>query len=245
MTVVSEQAERIRLDSMLLASNNTAIRSATRRNMAKIDEACRHIVEARDELSLVNVVRTLSQLFPGDHPAEQSIRNSSRSGESYREVVAIWRTYTLAVAKTKKIKPISSVEDDLPDIVLNQIHPEGARMVVLAMRTSLRNMRRQIHALKQITPERLIRHPTSGDEQEAIPAFFLNKEEHSILLAFTDTSETVSRGLEWDDLGRLLDADRKALSRPGLLQVLNRILATDASSSTTAKPVDPPLRKPR
>ena len=222
MTVITDRAESVRLESLSLLANKSVIRDSTRRNMAKIDEACRRIVQLRDELTISNVVRTLSELYPGDHPAEQSIRNSSRSGEIYREVVAIWRTYTVAAAGNRKTKPVVPVGDDLPDIVLNQIQPEGARMVILAMRTSLRNIRGQIQALKQLTPERLIRHVVPGQQElpEQLP--LLNKEERDIVAAFIDTSETASRGLEWDDLGRLLDGDRNPLSRPGLRQVLEK-----------------------
>jgi hypothetical protein len=224
MSVVEDQAEQVCRESLERAMANSAIREPTRRNMLKIDEACRQIQKNRGELTIANVLRTLADLYPGDYPAEQSIRNKTISGDSYREVVAIWRTYQLALARTKKVRTPAPTGDDLPDILLNQLQPEGARMVVLSMRTALRNMRQQFQIIKALNPEHLIqRESTTGSRAKELRPD-LTQEEREIVTAFVDTTETASRGLEWDDLGRLLGPDGEALSRPGLLHVLMKIL---------------------
>ena len=218
-----EQAKLLRQEALERALASPDIREPTRRNMVKIDKACCRIHEMRGELSTSNVLRVLAELFPGDHPAESSIRNNVKSGQSYQEVIALWRTYQLAIASTKRIKPRAPALDDLPDIILNQLQPEGARMVVLSMRTALRNMRQQTQIIRAVSPDRLIRHQVAPDAQ-ALPAVpVATDEEREILAAFVDSTESASRGLDWDDLGRLLSSDGEPLSRPGLRDVIKKL----------------------
>lgn len=237
MSNIEDRAEQVRAESLERALANPKIRDSTRATMAKIDEACRRIVGRRGELSIVGTVRMLEELYPGARLAEQTFYNKTSSGACYREVIAIWRTYEQALGQAKKARKALPVPEDLPDILLNQLQPEGARVVVLAMRTSLRNLRRQMQILRELSPDKLVRHRASStrDAAQATTAPALEDEERQILEAFVDAAETASRGSEWDDLGRLRSDSGEILSRPGLLPVLRKVL--EASHPDQPAPV--------
>ncbi|MBL6080670.1 hypothetical protein JMJ56_21875 [Belnapia sp. T18] len=182
----------------------------------------------------------IKELHPQRWIAEQTFYNKTPSSFCYREVISIWQTYRRTVDQLRKTRLPSNVQDDLPDILLNQLQPESARVIVLAMRTSLRNMHRQIGMLRSLTPDKLVRHrePAPNAGASLTPLSILTREESDILSAFIDPTEASSRGGAWDDLGRLV-ANGEALSRAGLLQIVMKVLDTSlppkpASDKTAA-----------
>lgn len=236
MSAISDRAEEVRRQSFERLLNSPGIRLKTQDNLRKIDGACRAVVEKRGDLSVAGVVRTLRTMHPSLRLAEQTFYNKTEAGGLYREVIAIWRAYEVALDEARNRRQPQRVEDDLPDMLLERIQPEGARAIVLAMRTSLRNLRKQITIMRSLTPDQMIRytaHPVLTSKQ-SMPVEILSLEERGILAAFLDPTEMASRNGQWDDLGRLVSSDSEALSRPGLFYVLEKVLA--AATPVSGKP---------
>jgi hypothetical protein len=223
-SVVAQQAESAREQAIGRLLETEKIREPTRRGISKISAACKKTLDEKGELSISNVIRVLKILFPGDHPAEQSVRNKTLAGACYCETIGIWRAYQMSSAGVKKVQLPAEGLEDFPDQLLNRIQPESARIHILAMRSALRNMRGRYQMLHSISPAKLIRHTASSAAPTDLPQLSeLTAADREALSAFINVAEMASRGLSWDDIGRLLDRDGRPISRPGLHDCLNKL----------------------
>jgi len=157
--------------------------------------------------------------------AETHVRNSSLSGDAYKQVIAAWKTHAEAVGRAKKVEIPSVGSEDFPDTLLNVVEPRSARLLIVSMRTALRNMRRQFQMLQSITPEKLIRHEVTS-ETPVLPAIERAREfseaEREAIAMFLDPIEMGARGFNWDSVGRLCTESGEVVSRPGLRSALEK-----------------------
>ena len=198
----SEERERA-IDALI---NSSAIRSNTKDAARKINQACHQLDAEGGPLSIKGVIRKLAQMFSNDYPAESSIRNATSSGKVYRGVIEAWRTYQMAKKPlaTKLIK--EPIEADLSDSLLLTIQPEATRIIVLLMRTALRNTRRQFQLLQSLSSDRIVRTGVGGgrssqaEVKRQLPAV-----DADVIKAFLDEKLCSARGVSWGRRGQLTD----------------------------------------
>lgn len=225
MSVVEQRAAEERVQAIKKLLDRADLRSTTKQTIRKIDSACHEIDRLSQAMSIRNVVRTLARLYPGDSPAESSIRNSTASGVAYRAVVDAWCIYAIAKAPVGRV-PRAAPDPEMSDSMLNQIEPSSARMLVLSMRTALRNMRRQYQLLQSMTPEKLIRVEggVGGNKDVGSATAKLRAEHAAVIVAFLDPQLCRARGVKWNDVGQLVLDDETPLSSPGLEDALRSVL---------------------
>ena len=228
---VAKKAAEQRDESVTRLLSVAGMRSGTVNTAKQIDAACRHIDVQNGKLSVSNVARVLRNLYPGESPAESSIRNKTETGAIYRAVIDAWRTYRLAKSPAATRAGPELGDPDIPDLVLHQIQPEAARFAVLAMRTALRNVRRQLQLAMSLTPDRLVRsvgvRPASSQSAasgESSGPTTLSRDEVETIAAFLAEAESAVRGLHWSPVGQLENDSGEPLSRPGLADALRRAM---------------------
>lgn len=227
VSLVQKQAEETLREALEKALADGRVRERTRESMRKISQACKVIVDRGGQLTISDISRQLDTLFPESHPAEQSIRNNTPSGRSYRKVIAAWRVYTEGLSKIRKAIPASEEPADFPDMLLSILEPREARFRILAMRTALRNLRSQMQIIQSVSPGMLVRHTTSQSQLEPAPTSSsrrnqFNTQELEALRALLNETELTTRGYQWDKMGRLCTLSGGIISRAGLRSALEK-----------------------
>lgn len=233
-SILKRQAteQRIAAISELLASKD--IGNATVARAKQVDAACAQMDKEGRPFTIRNLTRVLKAMYSSDYPAESTIRNRTNAGNTYRGVLNAWRTYRIA-STTSAARQESVESSDLSDALLNEIRPESARLTVLMMRTSLRNLRRQYQILQTGVGQISMSEPkvpvASQQSSDRAAEEIFTAHDVSLLRAFVDESECAARGVSWDLKGQLLDSYGSALSRPGLKVVLDSILKRHLNGS--------------
>ncbi|MGE4545092.1 MAG: gamma-mobile-trio protein GmtX [Pedobacter sp.] len=229
-----EQAKIARIESIMKAKENIKIRSDTRRKMDLVDKTCSTILERGRPFSVPEVVRVMKEKFPGDALSHSSISNQTTSGDAYKEVILAWKNYAEITGFIKPVTMPATAADDITDLTLSQIKPKELRPTILAMRTSLRNARKQLQMHQIATPSRLLNHEEtieSGTIKETGDIRFnqsdrlsLTNGEVEILEAFINPVELGAFGLNWNKFGQLMNDCGEIISRTGLRDVIEKIL---------------------
>lgn len=219
---IRDQAGQNRVVAVAELLRRKGITKSTIDRVAQIDSACAQIDRRGQPFTIKNVVRALQSMYPNSAPAESSIRNRTLAGDTYRGVIDAWRTYRLANSPVRS--STSAADADISDGMLNEIRPDSARLLVLMMRTALRNMRRQ----NQILQAGFLSMPaiatSDSHGHKAHRADQLAKRQIDSIRALLDAKECLARRISWNAAGQLLDDAGNALSRPGLREALEHVV---------------------
>lgn len=232
--MTEEQARKTRLDAIDLVKASKSIRSDTQRNLELLDETCCAILEKGRPLSVPEVVRVMKEKFPGDALSKSSISNNTTAGDAYKEVIAAWKNYGAVIGSIKPIKMPDTASDDISDLILSQIKPRELIPTILAMRTSLRNARKQlqlhqiVNTSKPLIHEAIIKNGTikldEGSNAQQLCRANLTESDIVALKSFIDPIELGVHGMHWNDIGQLLNDYNETISRPGLRDAINKII---------------------
>lgn len=233
--MTEEQAKKARLEAIETAKRNVSIRSDTKRKMDLVDEACRAIVENGRPLSVPQVVRVMKEKFPSDALSISSISNQTTAGDAYKEVISAWKNYAAVIGSAKPVKMPITVSDDVTDLMLSQLKPREIIPTILAMRTSLRNARKQLQLHQIVNTSRPLDHDSTvglgivkqitgpslvGEDRNAF-----TENDIEVLKAFLNPVESRANGLYWNEIGQLMNESEEQLSRPGLNDAIRKVLS--------------------
>lgn len=237
MTV--EQAKDTRIEAIRIAKLSKEIRSDTRRKMDIVDKTCSVILERGRPFSVPEVARVMKERFPSEALSESSISNQTTSGDAYKEVISAWKNFATVVGSIKSIKMPATASDDISDLILSQLKPKEIIPTILAMRTSLRNARKQLQIHQMVSHSKVLDHETSirngainlisGEKYTLQRVQNFTEADIEVLKAFLDPVELGASGLNWNEIGQLINDTGESISRPGLRDVISKVLGSTSS----------------
>ena len=232
--MTQEQAKVARIEAIEKAMASEKIRSDTQRKMKLVDATCSAILEKGRPFSVPEVVRTMKEKFPGEALSSSSISNQTSAGDAYKEVISAWKNYAAVVGTIKPVKMPATASDDISDLVLSQVKPKEIIPTILAMRTSLRNARKQLQLHQIVNSSKALDHEATirngaikqiGVDSVVQPhEASLTENDIDVIKAFIDPVELGAYGLHWNEIGQLINDSDESISRPGLKDAFIKVI---------------------